>query len=240
MRKPRPARSSATQYAHETRCGPGTFQVTSAPENLVLGSATVVSTRSLPARSEMNLISSFDDSLRAIGRRLRGVPRQSIQIALPRLQLGPCSVAPDLLNARSVVYSVSVEPISSFDRALIDHFGCVVHGVHPTGMRSKHDDAPPARVPDESPLARLRKRMGGLGHQHIDLLRLNLAGGEYATISALCESELRPCQLLIDFHHHLPSLTLEHTEQALHRLNEFGYRIFDCQSSGRAYSLALV
>jgi hypothetical protein len=197
----------------------------------------------VPARREMNLISTFDDSLRAIGRRLRGVPRQSIQIALPRLQLGPCSVAPDLLNARSVVYSVSVEPISSFDRALIDHFGCVVHGVHPTGKLIPdllNDDAPPTRVVTEGPLVRLRRRMGGLGHQHIDLLRLNLAGGEYATIAALCQSELRPCQLLIDFHHHLPSLTLEHTEQALHQLNQFGYRIFDCQSSGRAFSLALV
>jgi Methyltransferase FkbM domain len=200
----------------------------------------------------MNLIASFDDSLRAISRRLRGVPRQAVQIALPKLQLGACSVAPDLLDADSVIYSVGAQPISSFERALIERFGCMVHCLTLAGKpppkisdrqpaHSQESDAGPhdGQEPDGL-LDRLRRRMQGFGHAHIDLLRLDLEGGEYAAIGALRESTLRPCQLLIDFHHHLPRLTLDQTERALQQLNELGYRIFDCEGSGRSYSLALV
>jgi hypothetical protein len=105
-----------------------------------------------------------------------------------------------------------------------------VHGSH---------DPDIAHVPDAL-LDRLARRMQGFGHGHIDLLRLDLEGAEYRAIGLLCESTLRPCQLLIEFHHHLPGVSLEQTERALAQLNELGYRIFDCESSGRSYSLALV
>jgi hypothetical protein len=174
----------------------------------------------------MRFLSNLEDSLRALSRRLRGLPRQSVQIALPKLQLGDCSVAPDLLHASSVVYSVTAKPAGPFDQALEARFGCRVHSLEPL-----------AAVPV---LDRVHWTMRNFGHSYVDLLRLDIEGAEYATIEALAGTQLRPCQLVVDFHHHMPNLKLEHTERALRQLNELGYRIFDCQASGYEYSLALV
>ena len=168
-----------------------------------------------------------------------------MQIALPTVRIASTGVAPDLLNARSVVYSARVQPLSQFERALVDRFGCSVYSFeHASDARHRSqldvvsDERP--RAPQLSVLERVFLLMRQRGHRHIDLLRLDLAGAEYATIDALAGSELRPCQLIVGFHHHLPHLSLAHTERALTQLNELGYRIFDCQPSGHEYSLALV
>jgi hypothetical protein len=174
----------------------------------------------------MRFLSNLEDSVRAHSRRLRGLPRQSVQIALPKLQLGDCSVVPDLLHASSVVYSVAAKPASLFDQALQARFGCRVHSFEPL-----------ASVPV---LDCVHWTMRNFGHRHVDLLHLDIEGGEYATIEALATTQLRPCQLVVDFHHHMPNLKLEHTERALAQLNDLGYRIFDCQASGYEYSLAIV
>jgi len=175
---------------------------------------------------DMRFFANLEESMHALSRRLRSMPRQSIQIALPKLQLGRCSVAPDLLHASSVVYSVTARPASAFDQALEARFGCRVHSFEPV-----------ASVPV---LDCVHWTMRNLGHRYVDLLRLDIEGQEYATIEALSGSALRPCQLLVEFHHHMPNLSVEHTEQALTQLNELGYRIFDCQASGHEYSLVLI
>ena len=159
-------------------------------------------------------------------RRLRGQPRQSVQIALPTVRIGGYSVAPDLLHASSIVYSARTETESSFDGALRDRFGCEVYACEVNAT---------TRVVD-----RVLIMMRGHGHPHLDLLRLDLDGAEYAAIDALSRTKLRPSQLVVDFHHHLPNVSVEQTERALIQLNALGYRIFDCQASGREYSLALV
>ena len=155
-----------------------------------------------------------------------------MQIALPTVRIGSSGVAPDLLNARSVVYSARVQPLSQFERALVDRFGCSVHSFEhapeprrPSQLDVVRDER--ARAPQLSVLDRVFLLMRQRGHRHIDLLRLDLAGAEYATIEALVRSELRPCQLIVGFHHHLPHLSLAHTERALTQLNELGYRIFE-------------
>jgi hypothetical protein len=166
-----------------------------------------------------------------------------VQIALPTVRIGSAGVAPDLLNARSVVYSAHVEALSTFERALVDRFGCSVHSFKHAPRRIQTDVVSDGELTQASQLPvieRVQTLMRQRGHRHIDLLRLDLEGAEYAAIAALVKSELRPCQLIVDFHHHLPSLSLAQTERALTQLNELGYRIFDCQPSGHEYSLALV
>jgi hypothetical protein len=202
------------------------------------------------------LIPGFDDSLRALKRRLRRVPRHTVQIALPKVQLEGAAVAPDLLHVNSVVYSVSADQVSRFDRALIGEVGCMVHAVE-HGMRSDRgrDDTFPLRfvlhsangpkaleptTPEAPVLARMQWIMRQLGHTHMDLLRLDVDGAEYDAIEALAQTPLRPCQMIVTFHHHRPDWSLWQTERALSQLNELGYRIFDCQESGRVFSLALV
>ena len=186
----------------------------------------------------MRLLTNFDDTLRSISRRLRGVPRHSVQIALPKLQLAGYAVAPDLLHEASVVYSVGSDPAASFDRELVKRFGCTVHGFGADLYVGQSNGG--AQKVSEPVVSRMLRRMRELGHEHVDLLRLDLEGREYAVIDALAETPVRPCQLVVGFHHHMPHVSVQQTERALTQLNEMGYRIFDCQASGYEYSLALV
>lgn len=194
----------------------------------------------------MSLISRLDGSFEAITRRMRGVPKQSVQIALPKLRLAEQALVPDLLSADSVVYSVGLGERARFERALIEHFGCTVHAFDPEPReRDAADRTLPPRLRLHEPtlvglVDCMQRLMYELGHTYVDLLRLDLKGTEYAVIDALVDSDLRPGQLLVGFSHHLAHVSLGQTERALAQLNELGYRVFDCQRSGLLYSLALV
>lgn len=168
-------------------------------------------------------MNSLDDSLKTMARRLRGIPRQSVEIALPRQQIADCFVVPNLLHAESVVYSAGGTGRTRFDYSLMERFGCRVQVL---------------REPYASVLEQAERAMQSFGHRHIDLMRLDVQGNEYAALAALERSELRPCQLVIEFNHHLPELGVEDTEDALERLNMLGYRIFSCDDLGRSFSLA--
>ena len=168
---------------------------------------------------------NLDDSLRTMARRLRGLPRHSVQLALPRRQIAESFVVPDLLNADSVVYSAGGSGAARFDDHLMVNFGCSVQVLS---------------APWPSLLDQTERAMQTFGHSHIDLLRLDIEGAEYAALDALTRTELRPCQLVVEFHHHLPELTIDHTEAALDRLEALGYRIFSLASGGRSCSLALL
>lgn len=89
------------------------------------------------------------------------------------------------------------------------------------------------------PVRRLATLMQELGHRHIDVLKMDIEGAEYAVIDDLCASDIRPRQLLLEFHHQLPGISLARSEAALDRLNDAGYRIFDLQPTGRELSLVL-
>jgi hypothetical protein len=195
----------------------------------------------------------LSDSFRALRQRLQRVPRHDVQIALPKLEVAGAVVSPVLLHEKSVVYSVSPEPVSAFDRALIEHFGCTVHTLKytPRTARSRDDTLPLHITPEATKLSqptapelwvltRMQRSMQQFDQRHIDLLRLDLEGAEYSAIDALAQTALRPCQLVVDFHHHMPHCSFTQTERALAQLNDLGYRIFDCHASGKEYSLALV
>jgi FkbM family methyltransferase len=78
-----------------------------------------------------------------------------------------------------------------------------------------------------------------LGHSRIDVLKMDIEGAEYAVIEDVLASEIPIGQLLVEFHHHLPEVTLAKTEEAIERLNQAGYRIFHIADNGREFSLVL-
>jgi hypothetical protein len=185
--------------------------------------------RNRRANGAFCLFSDLEDTVRSLSRRLRGVPRHAIQIALPKLQLDRYCVAPDLLDKSSIVYSARASSSSVFEDALRQRFGCAVHSCEVSSFSTR-----------ASVIDRVQIMMRTLGHRHVDLLRLDLEGGEYSALEALARSALRPCQLIVEFHHDKPNLSIDHTERALTQLNEIGYRIFDCRPAGCEYSLAWV
>lgn len=84
---------------------------------------------------------------------------------------------------------------------------------------------------------RLSTLMRELGHERLDLLKMDIEGAEYDVVDDLLASELRPPQLMLEFHHGMYGISLSRTEATLDKLRAAGYRIFDAQPTGREFSL---
>jgi hypothetical protein len=171
------------------------------------------------------MVSPFDHSIRTFARRLRGIPRQSVEVALPHCPLAEVAIAHDLLGSHSVVYTAAPAAPTSFDIAIMERFGCRLQIL---------------QEPWGSIFQQIQRAMQSFGHQHIDLLRLDMEGAEYDVVRTMPLIALRPTQLVIDFHHHVPPNNIGHTEQALQELHALGYRIYARGATGRSYSLALM
>jgi FkbM family methyltransferase len=92
----------------------------------------------------------------------------------------------------------------------------------------------------EVPVRRLCSIMQELGHQRIDLLKMDIEGAEYAVLKDLLASRISVHQLLVEFHHRWPEIGVEETRQAIRDLNSAGYRIFDVSPSGEEYGFLRV
>jgi FkbM family methyltransferase len=89
------------------------------------------------------------------------------------------------------------------------------------------------------PMKRLDTIMQELGHNHVDLLKLDIEGAEYEVIEALELSITRPGQILVEFHHRFPGAGIAKTKAALSALRRTGYRLFAVSRSGEEYGLVL-
>ncbi|MCX7818730.1 MAG: FkbM family methyltransferase [Kiritimatiellae bacterium] len=89
--------------------------------------------------------------------------------------------------------------------------------------RSARPAAPAAR----GPVRRLATLMRELGHPRVDLVKMDIEGGEYRVIADLVEmpAAARPIQLLVEFHHNFPSVPMDWTLTAIARLRGAGYRV---------------
>lgn len=73
---------------------------------------------------------------------------------------------------------------------------------------------------------RLPSLMRELGHDRVDLLKMDIEGSEYAVIDDLLASGLRPRQLLVEFHHRFESIGPDRTRAAIQSLQQAGYELF--------------
>ena len=111
------------------------------------------------------------------------------------------------------------------------------NAAHVSHTLMARDDDRRERV--DLPVRRLTTLMRELGHERIDVLKMDIEGAEYAVIDDLVANNIRPRQLLLEFHHQLPGIALGRSEAALDSLNHVGYRVFDMQPTGRELSLIL-
>jgi FkbM family methyltransferase len=88
----------------------------------------------------------------------------------------------------------------------------------------------------EVPVRRLGTIMKMLGHEQIDLLKMDIEGAEYGVLADMLSSGIPVKQLLVEFHHRWPHIGVQKTKQAIRALNEAGYRIFSVSPSGEEYS----
>lgn len=71
-----------------------------------------------------------------------------------------------------------------------------------------------------------------LGHERIDLLKMDIEGSEYGVIEHLLKSGLRPSLLLVEFHHRFKSIGAQKTKRAVEELRRSGYQIYSVSATG--------
>jgi FkbM family methyltransferase len=76
-----------------------------------------------------------------------------------------------------------------------------------------------------APMIRLRTAMKNLGHDRIDLLKVDIEGAEYGLIEDIVNENISVEQILIEFHHRLSSVGTTKTRRALRLLESRGIKI---------------
>lgn len=190
---------------------------------------------------------------------------------------------PELLDEDSIVYSLGVGDLISFDLDLIDEHGVTVHAFDPTpfaadwvksqslpgrfvfhpwaasgsdgtlrlfrrvntrGKRSTvmwtADDAA-GDTGDfiDAPACTLETMMRRLGHDGIDLLKMDVEGAEYDILAGLEGVKNLPRQVLVEYHHRFAGIGLQKTADSIASLQKLGYRIFAVSETGREVSFVL-
>jgi FkbM family methyltransferase len=73
---------------------------------------------------------------------------------------------------------------------------------------------------------RISTIMQELGHTHIDILKMDIEGAEYDVIQDIRESDIRPKQILVEFHHRFPKIGSRKTIEAVDTLRSLGYKLY--------------
>jgi FkbM family methyltransferase len=76
------------------------------------------------------------------------------------------------------------------------------------------------------PCKRISTLMRDLGHDHIDLLKMDIEGTEYEVIDEILSKQIRVDQILVEFHHRFPGIGMEKTLSAVAALRSAGYQLF--------------
>lgn len=70
-----------------------------------------------------------------------------------------------------------------------------------------------------------------LGHQHVDVLKMDIEGSEYDVIDSLLSSKVQITQILVEIHERFFPNGIEKTEQLLKIMSHHGYAVFAVSSS---------
>lgn len=81
--------------------------------------------------------------------------------------------------------------------------------------------------------------MEKLGHEHVDLLKMDIEGAEYEILDGLQHESRLPRQLLVEYHHRFPGVGKQRTAESIAALRRLGYRIFAVSETGREVSFIL-
>ena len=86
------------------------------------------------------------------------------------------------------------------------------------------------------PAKRLSTLAAELGHERIDVLKIDIEGGEYDLIDELLSGGPQVDQLLIEFHHGMHGWTLSDTKTAMQKLQVAGFELFHVSRRGLEFS----
>ena len=89
-----------------------------------------------------------------------------------------------------------------------------------------------------APVKSLTSIASDLGHNHIDLLKMDIEGAEYEVIDSLQTSKITIDQILVEFHHMYKGIPIERTIDAIEKLKEIGFELFNI--SQRTYEFSFI
>ncbi len=109
-------------------------------------------------------------------------------------------------------------------------------GVHSLKITSEKDGGKTGSRTHSLPVQRLVTTLQKLGHERIDILKMDIEGAEYDVIGDLISAPVPISQVLIEFHHRFDNIGVAKTREAIARLNLAGYMIFNVSASGEEIS----
>ena len=89
------------------------------------------------------------------------------------------------------------------------------------------------------PVKRLGTIMKELGHDRIDVLKMDIEGAEYEVIEDISQSGIRPRQILVEFHHRFPGVAVRRSKEAIDRLRSMGYRLYAVSATAEEFCFIL-
>jgi FkbM family methyltransferase len=97
------------------------------------------------------------------------------------------------------------------------------------------DETPENRIV-RCPVKRLSTIAAELGHDRIDLLKMDIEGFEYQVLDDIFSGNVVIDQILVEFHHTMYSHTPKDTRDAVDKLRSAGYILFNLSNVGHEYS----
>lgn len=94
----------------------------------------------------------------------------------------------------------------------------------------------PASEAVELRVQRLSTLMASLGHTHLDLLKMDVEGGEYDVIPDILGASIPIRQLLVEFHHRFRGIGRGRTRAAIEQLRAAGFLVLDVSADGQEYA----
>ncbi|MEX0821211.1 MAG: FkbM family methyltransferase [Rhodothermales bacterium] len=88
----------------------------------------------------------------------------------------------------------------------------------------------------EARVRHLARIMQELGHEHVDVLKLDVEGSEFEVIPDILSSELDVRQILVEFHHRFASIEISRTNEIVDLLRSRDYRLYYVSPRGEEYS----
>lgn len=85
-------------------------------------------------------------------------------------------------------------------------------------------------------LKTLKSIMLELGHDHVDILKMDIEGAEYKAIENILDENLKIGQLLVEFHHRFRSVGIRPTRAIVKLLRKKGFQVFHISDSGEEVS----
>ncbi len=68
---------------------------------------------------------------------------------------------------------------------------------------------------------------------------MDIEGAEYDVVDDICNTSIRPKQILIEFHHRYPSVGIHKTKNAIETIWSMGYDLYSVSDTNEEYSFIL-